>query len=100
MNSHCHLVFDIIDLASIVGVSGNQSQAVCQRGVDASRLDAFIQVDLGVVLRRHPVKFATFFVESKPPFLTALVMILRVHSDHAIHSGKAIDHGSRNGPIA
>ena len=58
------------------------------------------EIGLRLVVDRHGVVLAAFFLEPQPPALALLVVVLHAHADDGRDTRKAVDHHAQQGAIA
>ena len=69
-------------------------------GRDSGRGEIGVEIGLRLVVDRHGVVFAAFFLEPQPPALALLVVVLHAHADDGRDARKAVDHHGQQGAIA
>ena len=69
-------------------------------GRDPGRGEIGVEIGLRLVVDRHGVVLAAFFLEPQPPALALLVVILDAHADDGRDAHKAVDHHGQQGAIA
>lgn len=67
--------------------------------LDTGRLDVRIEVLLRQMMGRHLVALAAFLVQSEPPSLALLVVILDSHLHRGAHAREAVNHQTDDGTI-
>ena len=69
-------------------------------GRDPGPVEIGVERGLRLVMDRHGVVLAAFFLEPQPPALALLVAVLDAHADDSGDARKAVDHHGQQGAIA
>ena len=72
----------------------------CRRHVtNAGRLCIGAEIGFQIVMRRHFVAFAAFFVQADPPALALWVIVLNAHGDDGTDAGEGEGHHADQRPV-
>ena len=88
-------------LGQCAGAAGGGAEEGCLAGVaNAGRLYIGVEIGLQIVMGRHFMTLAAFFVQPKPPALALRVKILHAHVGDGADTAEGVDHDGDERAIA